>query len=95
MYYVGLIERLLKLLPDADVHIWSSLQGYLAMGSSTYWKSRDFDVFRRKGAKVHLDDPDILQPWAHLARADVYIMSISSFSFIPAVTKRLKTRHYG
>merc|ERR1712217_609819 len=49
------------------------------------WKSEDFNGFRKRNMQVHLDDPDLLEPWAHLSRAHIFVMSMSSFSYVPAV----------
>merc|ERR1712032_608876 len=53
-----------------------------------YYTSEDFDGFRARGMQVHLDDLDLTNVWAHLARADVMVVSRSSFSYIPAVINR-------
>ena len=33
---------------------------------------KDFDAFRQWGATVHLDDPDLLDPWARNVRMMYY-----------------------
>jgi len=82
-YYFRLLHAIRKVTPDADVHLWSST-------ATVYWKNKtwtfeDFDDFRDHGVTVHLDDEDMLEAWAHMARADVLVTSMSHFSFAPAV----------
>lgn len=77
-WYYRMIESITRHLPNADVHAWSSTE-------KGFYKESDFDGFRRRGVKVHLDDDDLLDPWAHLARADVTVLSRSQFSMPPAL----------
>jgi len=83
-YYLDMIQQIKKHIPEADVHIWSSLENAEAYKRLKHWNVSDFDVFRREGITLHLDDPGLVEPWAHLARADVLIMSQSAFSAVPA-----------
>ncbi|CAE7537258.1 unnamed protein product, partial [Symbiodinium pilosum] len=89
-YYYGLAEEIKKLLPseDLDFHVWSSPKNIPAFDYH-YWKSEDFDGYRQRGMTVHLDEKiddndDMLKAWVHMARADIFIMSQSSFSMVPA-----------
>merc|ERR1719461_1935509 len=85
-YYYDLIDCLLMWLPNADVHIWSSLESYSYDKSRniTWWTKADFDGFAKRGVAVHLDDSSLVEPWAHLSSAEVLVMSLSSFSYVPA-----------
>jgi len=74
-WYYSIMSQLRKLIPDADIHVFSSLEGK--------GNSKAFDGYRKKGATVHLDG-DILEPWAHFAMADVLVTAKSSFSHVPA-----------
>jgi len=71
--------------PNADVHLWSSINSYSAEmeAGKFHWKTEDFDVFRQMDVTVHLDGPSLLDCWVHMARADVFISSLSSFSAVP------------
>ena len=89
-YYYGLADEIKKLLPpeDLDFHVWSSPKNIPAFDYH-YWKSEDFDGYRQRGMTVHLDEKiddndDMLKAWIHMARADIFIMSQSSFSMVPA-----------
>lgn len=84
-YYFELLKHLRAELPEADVHVWSSTKNILADPKHPRWKETDFDGYRQWGATVHLDDADLLDPWAHMARAHVLIMSMSSFSIVPGM----------
>lgn len=75
------IEKTSKLRPD--IHIFSSTEGNRT--TETGWTSQDFDVYRKRGYEVHLDDPDLLVPLVHFARADIFISSPSHFSSVPAL----------
>merc|ERR1712129_312647 len=84
-YYYELIDSIQRILPNAEFHIFSSTKNILAYIDSPLWFSRDFDGYRERGATVHLDDDSLLTPWVHLIRAHVFVMSKSSFSYVPAV----------
>ena len=43
-----------------------------------------FDEFREKGYELHIDEP-ISDVWKAVLTSDVFIMSRSSFSFVPAM----------
>jgi len=93
-YFYRVVNDVRKLLPEADVHIWSSTENWndeLEQNGKAYWKSSDFDGYRQRKMTVHLDnadEEDLVGAWANMARADVYIMSRSSFSWVPAVLNR-------
>jgi len=62
---------------DAQGNVFSSLEGRHT--------PEEFDCYREAGASVHLDDGEILAPWAYFARADVAVLARSSFSWAPAM----------
>jgi len=74
-YYYSKVAWIRKIIPDADVHVFSATFTGL-------WSSGDFDGYRLRGMQVHLDT-DILDTWAHMARANVLILSQSAFSYLP------------
>jgi len=76
-WYFTMVSRIRKTMPDADVHVFSSLEGK--------HEDSEFDEYRKRGMTVHLDEMDIAKPWAQLARADVLVMAKSSFSHVPAL----------
>jgi len=84
-YYFNWLERIRQHLPNADVHVWSSTQLTVHHGERPWWNSSDFDGYRKRGVHVHLDDPNLLTVWAHLSRAQVFVMAQSAFSYVPAV----------
>ena len=43
-----------------------------------------FDDFREKGYELHIDE-DLSDVWTVALKSDVFIMSRSSFSFVPAM----------
>lgn len=70
-----------------DFHVWSSPKNIPAFDYD-YWTSKDYDGYRQRNMTVHLDEQidsneDTLTAWAHMARADIFIMSQSSFSTVP------------
>jgi hypothetical protein len=73
----SLIAQLKTLVPRADIHVFSNLEG----DSS----SSEYDGYRARGATVHLDEADPIETWAHLVAADVFVMAKSSFSYVPAL----------
>jgi hypothetical protein len=75
-WYLSLIEQLKLQWPGADMHVFSSMEGQ--------WQDSDFDIYRQKGATVHLDG-DTTEVWAHFSSADVFVMAKSSFSHVPAL----------
>ena len=71
-----------------DFHVWSSPKNIPAFDYD-YWTSKDYDGYRQRNMTVHLDkkiddNEDMLTAWIHMARADIFIMSQSSFSMVPA-----------
>eukprot|EP00928_Gymnodinium_smaydae_P014086 TRINITY_DN15101_c0_g1_i1.p1 TRINITY_DN15101_c0_g1~~TRINITY_DN15101_c0_g1_i1.p1 ORF type:complete len:390 (+),score=62.93 TRINITY_DN15101_c0_g1_i1:29-1171(+) len=89
-YYFRHIDALRRVLAPTgkklDIHVWSSLSNPGFTPSEYYWKTEDFDGFRARGAKVHLDeDDDFASIWTNFARARVFIMSKSSYSYVGAV----------
>ena len=84
-------QDLQKLLPGEtlDFHVWSSPKNIPAYDYD-FWSSKDYDGYRQRNMTVHLDkkidnNKDMLKAWAHMARADILIMSQSSFSMVPAL----------
>jgi len=74
-WYYEVVGRILKVLPNADVHVFSSTENK--------YSSSDFDGFRQRNMTVHLDG-DILDAWAVMAHAKVLVMAKSAFSHVPA-----------
>ncbi|CAK0877382.1 unnamed protein product [Prorocentrum cordatum] len=74
-WYYEVVRRIRTVLPDADVHVFSSTEGNYA--------SQDFDGYRLRHMTVHLDG-NILDSWVAMARARVLVMAKSSFSQVPA-----------
>ena len=79
-YFLGAIASARKLLPTADVHVFSSTEGAAAQADPELWSA-----YRRAGATVHLDEVSAPVVWAHLMRASVLIMSRSSFSVLAGI----------
>lgn len=75
-WYYSVVEHIRTVLPNADVHVFSSTE-------NTY-DPEEFNGYRRRGMQVHLDG-DILDPWATMAQAKVLVMAKSSFSQVPAI----------
>jgi len=72
-FYFKIVEQIQRLLPSADVHVFSSTEGV--------WQPSDFDGYRDRGMEVHLDDENLVEPLAHFSRADVFVMAKSTFSY--------------
>ena len=73
---------------QADAHVFSSLEQHSGRTPTT---SADFELFRRRGVSVHLDDgkakdktDTALLHWAHFVAADVFIAGLGSFSNAPS-----------
>ncbi|CAE8707397.1 unnamed protein product, partial [Polarella glacialis] len=86
-YYYRLARQIQELVPNAEFHVWASTKNIPAKNWD-YWTSKDFDGYRARGMQVHLDtqiqdNHKMLDAWAHMARAQVFIMSQSSFSQVP------------
>jgi len=84
-YYYQLADRIRELLPSAEFHVFAAI---LDPDKFYFWKNEDFDEFRLKGMQVHVDDgvedeQSVISTWAHLASADIFVGSQSSFSYIP------------
>ena len=89
-YYYRLAKEISKMVPAdmLDFHVWSSTKNIPAYDYN-FWTSKDYDGYRERGMTVHLDEQidsndDMLKAWTHMARADIFIMSQSSFSMVPA-----------
>jgi len=79
-YFLGAVAAARALLPSADVHVFSSTEGAAAQAEPRLWSE-----YRRLGATVHLDEVRAPEVWAHLMRADVLVLSRSSFSALAGV----------
>ena len=76
-YYLQLIKRYYKQVPlqyeKIVVNIYSESESY-----------ESFEVFEQYGYNLHLDD-SLYNVWHALSTANVAILSISSFSYVPAI----------
>merc|ERR1719195_1234034 len=86
-FYYRIVDRIRESVPSAEVHVWTPLGD---PSKKETWQPADFDGFTARGMQVHLDkgfeDGDsILNAWAHLARANVFVSSVSDFAFLPSV----------
>eukprot|EP00439_Symbiodinium_sp_Y106_P011919 s2494_g1.t2 len=78
--YLQLITIVTKMLKDADVHVFSTTK-------EGNYRSKDFDIYRSRGYKVHLDRNE-MDDWKHMAQADVLIQAPSGFSWVAGVLNR-------
>jgi hypothetical protein len=74
-WYFHIIKQLRTLVPDADIHVFSSMEDH--------WEANDFRGYLKRNVTIHLDG-DTTEVWAHFAAADVLVTAKSSFSFVPA-----------
>jgi len=74
--YYKLIKAVRPYMPEAEIHVFSSTEG-------NYGPS-DFAGYTNRGMAVHLDGDEVAD-WAHMAQADVLLLSPSSFSWVPGV----------
>jgi len=84
-YYYKIADRIRELLPSAEFHVWAAIKD---QNDRNFWKNEDFNEFRLKGMQVHLDDgvgdeQTLVGTWAHLASANIFVASQSSFAYIP------------
>lgn len=76
-YYFRIVEGIRKQFPSADVHLWSS--------TGTYWNTSDLESsFGAQNMTLHIDT-DLVEAWAHMSSADIFIGSHSHFSSVPAI----------
>merc|ERR1711920_125526 len=75
-WYYAHVDRIRRLMPEADVHVFSSTEGK--------WTLPDFQGYLDRNMTVHLDG-DPLEAWAHFASVQVLVMAKSSFSQVPAL----------
>lgn len=76
--YLEQIARVLERIPRAEVHIFSTTEGQ---------DPAIFEAYRARGFSLHLDG-DILEDWAHMSQADVFIMAPSTFSVVAGMLNR-------
>jgi len=86
-YYYDIADKIKEFLPSAEFHIWAAIKDQV---NGNYWRNEDFDGFRLKGMQVHLDDGvddenSLIATWAHLAFANIFVASQSSFSEVPMI----------
>jgi len=72
-FYFGVAHKIREIHPEAEVHVWSD---------ST--EPRDFARYLELDIQVHLGG-DVLEVMAHFGAAQMFVMGISSFSFIPGL----------
>ena len=79
--YINMVQKVLALLPDAEVHIFSTTIDDVT--KKQMFASADFHTFRQLGYQVHLDGAamDVL---VHMSKADVLIRHQSSFAMAAA-----------
>ena len=70
--YLDFLSSLDRLGVDAQVHVFSTTEERT--------KSKDFDIYRSRGAYVHLDG-DAVEDWAHMAQADLLLIAPSTYSW--------------
>lgn len=77
-YYYNLVARIRLVYPDADVHVFSSMENHTRAGS--------FRGYLSRGMQVHLEDTvGVELAWVHMVHAKILVTAKSSFSLIPAL----------
>ena len=76
-YYIELVRRIRKVLPDVDCHAFSSLEGK--------HQEDEFREFQQESIHLHFEDVSAQLNWAHFIKADILIMAKSSYSHTPAL----------
>lgn len=80
-YYFDIIDRIRAVHPDADVHVFSSLEDTAS--------EKAFKEYADRRVQVHLEDEiGTKEAWANMMSADVFVMAKSSFSYVPAMVNR-------
>lgn len=81
--------------PRAEVHVFSAIESHRGRGGVMRGTASPeaFDVYRAHNYTVHLNGADatasVLDHWAHLASADVFLQSpTSAFAVVPAYLSR-------
>lgn len=82
-YYYELIKHIRKMYPSADIHVWSSK----FVGMYRLWNTSDLDGFESEGITVHLEECELMDTWAHMVFAHIFVMppKPTSFSVVPAI----------
>lgn len=74
-WYLGLVAAMEETHGgELDMHVFTD----------TMDRPNDLDAFRTKGVVIH-DNCSVLDDWAHMAHADVRVMSNSLFSLVPGL----------
>jgi hypothetical protein len=72
-YFLDYCKKILITYPSAEITIFSESDS-----------SEDFSSFRELGCFLSLDT-DLVKTWAQIINSDVFFMSKSSFSYVPAM----------
>jgi hypothetical protein len=72
-YFLDYCKRILSVYPTAEITIFSESES-----------SEDFSAFKELGCFLSLDT-DLVKTWAQIINSDVFFMSKSSFSYVPAM----------
>lgn len=71
-----IIAQIRRALPSAEIHVFTTTEGK--------YNASYFDGFRDRAVAVHLDG-EVLDDWAYMSQADVFVMAPSAFSHIAAL----------
>mmetsp|Transcript_101168 Transcript_101168/g.263795 ORF Transcript_101168/g.263795 Transcript_101168/m.263795 type:complete len:276 (+) Transcript_101168:340-1167(+) len=83
-WYLRLIDQLREIVPDPDIHVFSSLEEQGGGRTLFGQRASDFDCYRQRNVSVHLDKNAVAH-MAHFAMASVAVLAKSSFSHAPAL----------
>lgn len=77
-YYFEIIKKIQKVESNADIHVFTSLEGR--------YDPKNFTGYANLNTTIHFEDTaDERIAWYHMMHADMLIMAKSSFSEVPAL----------
>lgn len=72
-YYLDMAKTIREIYPMAKFHVWTDSQNVVA-----------FRAYESIGIRVHFQG-NVLEAMAHFSMATIFVMAVSSFSFLPAL----------
>lgn len=83
--YINLIKKIINLYPNYDIHIFTQTNFNLK-----------FPNIQKKFPNININiDMDTFDTFHHLAKADVFVMGLSSFSILAAIYNKNTVIHTG
>jgi hypothetical protein len=84
-WYMDKIQKIRHQLPDADVHVFTSVDEDTDQESLYVWNNTVNHLTVHTDEEKNMASHATMDAWAHFAQADIVILSRSSYGHVPAM----------